>query len=302
MSSNISPSDQDHSRPPHWLRTLGFTAFAMLAFAGNSVLCRLALKDETIDPAGYTLVRLIAGAVFLALLSLILLKPSRPSQILNYGNWPAAMALFIYAATLSFGYISIDTGAGALILFGFVQLSMILIGVFRGHRLALTEWAGTLLAFGGLSYMLLPGSEAPELAGFVLMAISGAAWGVYTLIGRGSATPLADTSGNFLRSCIPALILLFYFLGDVYLTERGLLLAIASGALASGAGYAVWYAVISHLRVSQAAVVQLSVPVIAAVGGLLFAAEPITSRFVIASLLVLGGIAIVTFSKKPAPQ
>ena len=187
-------------------------------------------------------------------------------------------------------------------MFGFVQLSMILIGVFRGHRLALTEWAGTLLAFGGLSYMLLPGSEAPELAGFVLMAISGAAWGVYTLIGRGSATPLADTSGNFLRSCIPALILLFYSFGDVYLTERGLLLAIASGALASGAGYAVWYAVISHLRVSQAAVVQLSVPVIAAVGGLLFAAEPITSRFVIASLLVLGGIAIVTFTKKPARQ
>ena len=289
------------SSPPHWLRTLGLTAFAMLAFAGNSVLCRLALKDETIDPAGYTLVRLIAGAVFLTLLSLILLKPSRPSQTLNYGNWPAATALFIYAATLSFGYISIDTGAGALILFGFVQLSMILIGVSRGHRLALTEWAGTLLAFGGLSYMLLPGSEAPELTGFILMAISGAAWGVYTLIGRGSATPLADTSGNFLRSCIPALILLFYFLGDVYLTERGLLLAIASGALASGAGYAVWYAVISHLRVSQAAVVQLSVPVIAAVGGLLFAAEPITSRFVIASLLVLGGIAIVTFSKRPAP-
>ena len=286
------------SSPPHWLRTLGLTAFAMLAFAGNSVLCRLALKDETIDPAGYTLVRLIAGAVFLALLSLILLKPSRP----NYGNWPAATALFIYAATLSFGYISIDTGAGALILFGFVQLSMILIGAFRGHRPALTEWAGILLAFGGLSYMLLPGSEAPELAGFVLMAISGAAWGVYTLIGRGSATPLADTSGNFLRSCIPALILLFYFLGDVYLTERGLLLAISSGALASGAGYAVWYAVISHLRVSQAAVVQLSVPVIAAVGGLLFAAEPITSRFVIASLLVLGGIAIVTFTKKPICQ
>ena len=288
------------SSPPHWLRTLGLTAFAMLAFAGNSVLCRLALKDETIDPAGYTLVRLIAGAVFLALLSLILLKPSRPNQILNYGNWPAATALFIYAATLSFGYISIDTGAGALILFGFVQLSMILIGAFRGHRPALTEWAGILLAFGGLSYMLLPGSEAPELAGFVLMAISGAAWGVYTLIGRGSATPLADTSGNFLRSCIPALILLFYSFGDVYLTERGLLLAIASGALASGAGYAVWYAVISHLRVSQAAVVQLSVPVIAAVGGLLFAAEPITRRFVIASLLVLGGIAIVTFTKKPA--
>jgi drug/metabolite transporter (DMT)-like permease len=274
----------------------------MLAFAGNSVLCRLALKDETIDPAGYTLVRLIAGAVFLALLSLILLKPSRPKLILNYGNWPAATALFIYAATLSFGYISIDTGAGALILFGFVQLSMILIGAFRGHRLALTEWAGTLLAFGGLSYMLLPGSEAPDLAGFVLMAISGAAWGVYTLIGRGSAAPLADTSGNFLRSCIPALILLFYSFGDVYLTERGLLLAIASGALASGAGYAVWYAVISHLRVSQAAVVQLSVPVIAAVGGLLFAAEPITSRFVTASLLVLGGIAIVTFTKKPARQ
>ena len=284
------------SLSPTSIRTILLTSLAMLAFAGNSVLCRLALKEEAIDPTVYTLLRILSGAAFLAVL-LLLKTPQRARPILNLGNWPAACALFIYAATLSFGYINIDTGTGALVLFGFVQVSMIMIGVVRGSRLGIAEWAGISLAFSGLCYMLMPGGDAPDLGGFLLMAISGIAWGVYTIIGRGSANPLEDTAGNFIKACVPALLLTAALYPNLSMTAQGIILAVVSGALTSGAGYAIWYAVAGKLLVAQASVVQLSVPVIAALGGVVFAAEPITLRFTLASVLVLGGILLVTLRR-----
>jgi drug/metabolite transporter (DMT)-like permease len=278
------------------IRTTLLTILAMLAFAGNSVLCRLALKEDAIDPTGYTLLRILSGAAFLAAF-LLLKTPQRARPILSIGNWPAAFALFIYAATLSFGYINIDTGTGALVLFGFVQVSMIMIGVVRGSHLGIAEWAGVSLAFGGLCYLLMPGGDAPDIGGFVLMAISGIAWGVYTIIGRGSANPLEDTAGNFIKACVPALLLTAALYPKLSMTAQGIVLAVVSGALTSGAGYAIWYAVAGKLRVAQAAVVQLSVPVIAALGGVAFAAEPITLRFTLASVLVLSGILLVTLRR-----
>ena len=190
-----------------------------------------------------------------------------------------------------------DTGAGALVLFGFVQLSMIVISFVQGQRLSSPEWIGLILAFSGLVYLLLPGAEAPDPLGFLLMAASGIAWGVYTLRGRGSVDPLADTTGNFLRATLPAAVLAGFFFSDLAITLEGALLGVASGALASGAGYAIWYSVLKHLKVSQAAVLQLAVPVIAAMGGLLFASEAITDRFMTSALLVLGGIALVILSR-----
>ncbi|MEC7545683.1 MAG: DMT family transporter [Pseudomonadota bacterium] len=279
-------------------RTFLLTTIAMLAFAGNSILCRLALKDDAIDPGSYTLLRMLSGALFLIFL-LVLKQRHKPAvPFFKAGSWPAALVLVVYAATLSFGYVSIDTGIGALVLFGCVQISMIAISLFQGHRLTVWEVVGVLLAFAGLVYMLVPGQTAPSLMGFILMALSGIAWGVYTLLGRGSATPLTDTAGNFAKGCIPAAILTLVFIADLNITLRGAIYAVLSGTLASGAGYAIWYAVVTKLGISQAAVVQLSVPIIAAAGGVVFVGEPVTYRFIIAATLVLGGILIVILSKQ----
>ena len=285
------------------LRTLTLTVLALTAFAGNSVLCRLALKSDAIDPTSFTLLRILSGAAFLAALVFVTQRTSEAIKKppISSGNWPSAIALFTYAAGFSFAYITMDTGAGALVLFGFVQLTMILITLFRGTRLSLGEWSGLLMAFAGLAYMLLPGVSAPSLMSFFLMAAAGIAWGVYTIRGKGSSSPLADTCGNFIRASAAAavLTLVMALLPDngLSITTHGALLALASGILASGAGYAIWYTVLPKLEVSRAAVIQLSVPVIAALGGVIFNSEPFTQTFMIASILVLGGILLVIISR-----
>ncbi len=269
------------------------TGLAMLAFAANSVLCRLALKDTGIDAASFTAVRLVSGA-----LALWLIVAARGGSAADAGDWPSALALFAYAAPFSFAYASLSAGAGALLLFGAVQASMILWGWWRGERLGLRQLLGLALAVGGLVYLLLPGLEAPPLGGALLMVAAGIAWGVYSLRGRGAASPLAATAGNFLRAAPLGLALAFAALPWLKLDAAGIGYAVASGALASGVGYAIWYAALPGLKAASAATVQLSVPVIVALAGVILLAEPLTLRLMLASAAILGGIALVIAGRR----
>lgn len=271
-------------------RTIAFTGLALLAFAGNSVLCRLALGGNSIDAASFTSIRLLSGIVMLVA---ILKMTGKVGKNISKGSWPAALMLFLYAAAFSFAYITLDTGTGALILFGAVQITMIMIGQFTGHRLNFGEWAGVLLAFSGFIYLVMPGLTTPSLGGFLLMAVAGIAWGIYTLKGRNSTNPVGDTAYNFLRTLPFVIILILVALPTARLSPEGVLLAITSGAITSGIGYAVWYHALGGLSVSKAAVVQLLVPVIAALGGAAFAGEAISLHLMLSSLLVLGGILVV---------
>lgn len=276
-------------------RTLLLTAVAMLAFAGNSLLCRLALKTTQIDPATFTSLRLLSGALMLALL-LRLRQRGFPVE----GSWYGAAALFIYAAAFSFAYVSLDAGTGALLLFGAVQISMLLWGWRQGERPSSASLAGLSLAFAGLLVLLLPGASAPALAPSLLMLIAGAAWGAYSLLGRGNSDALAATTGNFLR-CVPIAILLsLVLMYSARWDMAGALYALASGALASGLGYAIWYTAISELKAIQAATVQLSVPIITALAGSLLLGEALTLRLSLSSLAVLGGIALVLGARQRA--
>jgi drug/metabolite transporter (DMT)-like permease len=270
-------------------RTLLLTALAMLAFAGNSLLCRLALRETAIDAASFTSVRLLAGALTLWLLLYLRQEKSSPA---NAGSWPAA-ALFAYAAAFSFAYIQLDAGAGALILFGSVQLSMLAWGLFRGERLNIQGSSGLLLAFAGLLVLLLPGASTPPGGAALLMILAGVAWAVYSLLGRGVKDPLAATTGNFLRAVPMALLLSALFLTQVSWDIPGLIYALLSGALTSGVGYAIWYTALRGLQSFQAACVQLSVPVIAALAGSLLLNESLTLRLLLSTAGVLGGIALV---------
>ncbi|WP_370583987.1 EamA family transporter [Motiliproteus sp. SC1-56] len=216
----------------------------------------------------------------------------------THGSWRAAALLFGYAACFSYAYNSLDTATGALILFGAVQLSMILTTLFKGGRLRSAEWMGLGLALSGLTYLLLPGLQAPPLTGFALMAAAGAAWGGYTLKGKGSSSPLADTTSNFIRALPLALLLLPWALWQGQLSIAGVLLATASGGLASAIGYCIWYRALAGLSVTQAGVVQLSVPLIAAAGGLLFAGESLSGRLLIAGALILGGIGLTLLKRR----
>lgn len=276
-------------------RTLLFTAMAMLAFAGNSLLCRLALKTTQIDPATFTSLRLLAGALMLAVLLRL-----RLGSTTSAGSWSGAAALFIYAAAFSFAYVSLDAGVGALLLFGAVQISMLLWGWRQGERPEAMSLAGLLLAFAGLLALLLPGASAPPLAGSLLMLIAGIAWGAYSLLGRSAGDALAATTGNFVRSVPMALLLSMVLLHSASWDLNGVLYALASGALASGLGYAIWYAAISHLKAIQAATVQLSVPIITALAGALLLGEALSLRLGLGSLAVLGGIALVLTARQRA--
>lgn len=208
--------------------------------------------------------------------------------------------LFLYAICFSYAYITLDTGTGALILFGSVQLSMILITLFKGTRLHATEWAGVLISFSGFVYLILPGISTPSLSGFILMTTAGIAWGIYTLVGRGSTNPLADTAQNFLRT-LPFIIIIsiiaIFTNHDIQLSQKGIALAILSGAVASGIGYTIWYMALGGLTATQAAVVQLLVPVIAAAGGVIFVSEVITLRLAFSSVMILGGIFLVVVGR-----
>lgn len=275
-------------------RTILLTALAMLAFAGNSLLCRLALRETDIDAASFTSLRLLAGA-----LTLWLLLRLRTTSRSNPGSWPAAAALFVYAAAFSFAYIHLDAGAGALILFGAVQLSMLAWGLYRGERLGLKGYSGLLLAFAGLLVLLLPGASRPPTDAALLMLLAGVAWGVYSLLGRGVTDPLAATTGNFLRAAPLALLLSVLFIGQASWDTPGLIYALLSGALTSGVGYAIWYSALRGLQSFQAACVQLSVPIIAALAGSLLLDEALSVRLLLSAAAVLGGIALVLSAKRP---
>jgi drug/metabolite transporter (DMT)-like permease len=267
----------------------------MTAFAGNSLLCRAALKHTSIDAASFTTIRLISGAVMLWLVVRV-----RRSTPIGTGNWLSAFALFVYAAGFSFAYVSLPAATGALLLFGAVQATMIGYGVWAGERLLKLQLAGLVLAFAGLVGLLLPGLSAPPLYGSILMLAAGVAWGIYSLRGRGAGDPTRVTAGNFLRAVPIAAALSILVLSGSSLDTVGFWYAVSSGALASGIGYAIWYTALPALKAANAATVQLSVPVIAALGGVVILGEPITLRLVLASVAILGGIALVILEKQGA--
>lgn len=268
-------------------RTLLLTALAMLAFAGNSLLCRMALATTTIDPASFTAIRIVAGALALAMI-VRLRHAGTP-----LGDWPSGIALFVYAAAFSFAYVTLPAAAGALLLFGSVQATMIGHGLASGERPGVRQLVGVAVAFAGLVGLLLPGLSAPPLQGSLLMIAAGAAWGIYSLRGRSGGDATRETAGNFLRASVLAGGLGLLMLPEASIDRAGVLYAVASGALASGVGYAVWYTALRGLAATSAASVQLSVPVIAAVGGILLLGEALTLRLVLCSTAVLGGIGLV---------
>ncbi len=286
-------------------RVLLLTTLAMLAFAANSLLCRLALRETGIDAASFTTIRLASGALMLWLVVRLRGGSAHTGGSADHpphGSWASALALFAYAAAFSFAYRTLPAGAGALLLFGAVQATMIGYGLWRGERLGARQSAGMALAAAGLVGLLLPGLSAPPLQGAVLMLASGVAWGVYSLRGRGIANPAASTAGNFLRAVPFALVLSLAQLSSASVDAAGAAYAVASGALASGLGYALWYGALPLLRATTAATVQLSVPVLAALGAAAFLGEAITLRLMLSSLAVLGGIALVIRSPRRASR
>jgi len=270
------------------------TAIAMLAFAANSLLCRMALGAGLIDAASFTSVRIISGAIMLGLIVLPRLRSQgRPKVDLR-----AVAMLFAYMIFFSLAYLSLAAGTGALILFGAVQLTMFIVGLRSGEHFSRLSWAGFAIAITGLVVLVSPGVTAPNPTGAVLMIVAGVAWGFYSLLGRSAADPMESTAYNFIY-CVPlALAASLVFLEDFQITNTGIALAVASGAIASGLGYFVWYAALRGLSAIRAATVQLSVPVIAAFGGVLLLGEDVTPRLVIASLATLGGVAIVLRGKE----
>jgi drug/metabolite transporter (DMT)-like permease len=276
-----------------YARTILLTSLAMLAFASNSLLCRIALKHTGIDAASFTTIRLISGAVMLWLV----VKLRHGTQN-GGGNWLSAFALFAYAAGFSFAYLSLPAATGALLLFSAVQVTMIGYGFWSGERLLKIQLVGLMLAFGGLVGLLLPGLSAPPLYGSILMLGAGTAWGIYSLRGRGAGDPTRVTAGNFMRAALIATVMSILMFKGASLNNVGIWYAILSGALASGIGYAVWYTALSGLKATHAATVQLSVPVIAALGGIIFLGEPISMRLALASIAILGGIALVILQKQ----
>ena len=274
------------------LRIPLLTTLAMLAFAGNSLLCRLALRDTGIDAASFTAIRLGSGALILA--AILMLRGKRP---MAGGSWPMAAMLFAYAVCFSFAYRDLTAATGALLLFGAVQLTMMGYGLWTGERIGGLRLVGLLLALGGLVWLLLPGLAAPPWLEAVLMLAAGASWGVYSLLGKGAGDPTAATGGNFLRTLPFAAALMLATATAGTVDHTGAFYAVLSGAVTSGLGYVLWYAVLPMLRATSAATVQLCVPAIAALGGAMLLAEPVTARLLVASVAVLGGIALTIYRK-----
>ena len=290
---------------------VALTVFALLAFAANSLLCRLALGDGAIDPVSFTSIRIVSGAV--ALYVILFLRtsslqvsssnagasaPSEPGRVRP--RWRSAGALFAYAIAFSFAYLNLTAGTGALILFGTVQATMLAAAVRSGERPTIGEWIGLGCALAGLVYLVAPGLAAPSPMGAALMTVAGISWGLYSLWGRHAANPLADTGVNFLRAvplaAVPAI--LAFLLDGVYASRAGIVLAMVSGAGASGLGYVAWYSALPALTATRAATVQLQVPVLTALAGLVVLDEPITPRLVVATVLVAGGIALAIFARR----
>lgn len=278
------------------LRLILLTSLAMTAFAANSVLARLAMATGEAGPWTFTLIRIVSGALVLA----VLVSPKRAS---GSGSWASGAALLVYAGAFSLAYLSLTAGTGALILFALVQITMIGWAVTAGEKLAPARWAGMVLALGGLVWLLLPGLDAPPLTGALLMAVSGIAWGVYSLRGRGKRDPTAHTAGNFVRAAALAALIsvpVLLLAPETRPSLEGIAYAVLSGAVTSGLGYAVWYAALKDLSASLAGIAQLSVPALAALGGILFLAEPLSLRFVIATIAILSGVALASLAKRPA--
>ena len=273
-------------------RTVLLGLMALVAFAANSILTRAALASTTIDPVQFTAIRITSGALMLWLI----VSLTRPASA-GRGSWTSAFALFGYAILFSLAYRSLTAATGALLLFGAVQVTMTGSALARGEGLATRQWLGFALALGGLVWLLLPGLSAPPLPAALMMIGAGIAWGIYTLRARGAGNPTRATAANFALACIPALLVALVTASSLRVDGAGIWLAVASGAIASGLGYAVWYAALRHIRTHTAAVAQLSVPVITALAGVLLLAEPLSSRLVLAGLVILGGIALVVLHR-----
>ena len=282
------------------LRIFSLTALAMIAFAANSILARLALTGEDIGPWSFTAIRFISGAMCLALII-------GPMKTLRQGSWNAAFALLLYGIFFSYAYLLLSAGTGALILFAVVQITMIGGGLLAGERLRTLQWLGLALAMGGLVYLMLPKVAPPSPIGAIMMSLSGLGWGLYSLMGRGKGNPTALTAGNFLRAAIICAVItlpVLLILPETSIGPKGIGLALLSGIMTSGIGYVIWYMALKHLTATRAGIAQLTVPFIAAIGGMLFIAEPFTLRFFIAMCLTLLGVALATLSsnKKPASK
>lgn len=287
------------------LKTLSLVAIAMFAFAANSLLCRMALSNSTIDPVSFTSLRIVSGAVALLLLSFFS-RRKQPQRHDTENLWQdvkrnasvfGGLSLFVYAISFSFAYISMSTGTGALLLFGAVQLTMISVGLMCGERFRIRQWFGFAFAFTGLIILLLPSASAPSLLSGAVMVIAGISWGIYSLLGKKSASALLSTSGNFIYASLLCILMMgaVLLLSDEYLVlnKAGIYYALASGILASGCGYAIWYSVLPLIRSTSAATVQLSVPVIATMMGWAVLEEQLNLQVIIASIATLGGIYLV---------
>ncbi|WP_019594423.1 DMT family transporter [Thioalkalivibrio sp. ALM2T] len=275
------------------VRVVLLMSLALIAFAANSVLTRAAFTSTSIDPVSFTAIRLVSGAIILWLI--VRAQPALPE---GRGTWGSAVALFVYAIAFSFAYIALTAATGALLLFGAVQVTMVSWYLATGERLTFRQWTGFSLALAGLIWLLSPGLSAPPPIPAALMIAAGVAWGIYTLRASGSGDPTRVTASNFLLASLPALVVVMACIPGVVVDGLGALLAVLSGALASGLGYAVWYAALKLIRTSTAAVAQLSVPVITAIAGIGLLAEPLTLRLVLAGIAVLGGIALVLAKPK----
>jgi drug/metabolite transporter (DMT)-like permease len=270
------------------MRTIPYTTLALVAFSANSVLCRVALREGTIDAATFSTVRLTAGAA-----ALLMITTWTQGRAWNAGgSWTSAGALFLYAVPFSLAYTRLTTGTGALILFGCVQVTMTIAALWTGERPHVVQWLGLGLALAGLLYLVLPGLEAPPFAGAALMAVAGCSWAVYSLRGRGAVSPLTQTTSNFVRSVPLAFAVSLVTRPQFQAHAKGLVLAVASGAFASGMGYVMWYRALRGLTATSAAVVQLAVPILAAGGGVIFLGEAISARLALSAVMILGGIAL----------
>ncbi|TGM52483.1 DMT family transporter [Leptospira vanthielii] len=274
------------------IRIILLTSFSLVAFAANSIFCRLALKGTNIDAATFTSIRLFSGAIALSFLTYATQK-----KMIISGNWISAFMLFLYAACFSFAYISLPAATGALLLFGAVQITMIGYGFQIGETLDITKICGIILAFAGLIYLLMPGIKSPSLVSSIFMLTAGVAWGIYSLRGTRSNNPTATTSGNFIRAIPFSIVLNIFMFDNCNLDNDGILLAVLSGVLASGAGYAIWYSVLPIIKSTNASVLQLIVPVLASLGGVIIIDEPLTLRIIIASIMILFGISLVLIGK-----
>jgi len=275
----------------------------MIAFASNSLLCRAALTQTRIDAASFTFVRIVSGAAALWIIlkmrrKLRVERTASPLVERSAGNWLSALALFVYAAGFSFAYNTLAAGTGALLLFGAVQATMILWGLGRGERLHAIQIVGLVAAVTGLVVLVFPALSAPPLMGSILMLAAGVAWGIYSLRGKGEKHPARATAGNFLRALPMAAGVSIMLVPWARLDLTGIGYAVLSGAITSGLGYVIWYRALRGLKAASAATVQLSVPVLAAAGGIILLGEPITLRYVLASIAVLGGIALVVIEKQ----